>query len=246
MMELADRKELSKYCRMNEEYLKGPVRSVVLEFQGLNRYEYFEQLSCDLELELADTDILYVIPYTAPWSWMNSAAVRYTDWLLDNLFRLLEIPAKAPVISTGFSMGGLAALMYPTYSARLIAACMSNSPTCDLILHLAERPDLPRTIVNAFINHPEGLDSGIRSRSPIHQVDKLRDIPYFVIAGDMDREVIKSLHSDRLVEAMLLRGLNVIYRQLPTMRHWQINDYATLREAISFVKGGYAQMESGA
>lgn len=231
--------ELPRFCRTNLEYIHAPIRSIALEFQGLNRYEYFEQPSCGLELELAEAGVLYVIPYTAPWSWMNEAATRYTDWMLDNLFRVLELPQSTPIVSTGYSMGGLAAIIYPVYAKREIAACMANSPVCDLVRHIPERDDLPRTILNAFMASPQGLEEGVRSRSPVHQIDRLKDIPYLIVAGERDGEVFKARHSDRLAQMMRERGLRLDYRELPTMRHWQINDYATLRDAIAFVKGGY-------
>ena len=129
---------MSKFCHSNLRHIRGEIREVVLEFQGLNRYEYFTQPSRPQELLWADEGILFVIPYTHPWSWMNEASVAYVNWLLDELFRLLALDSATPIVSTGFSMGGQEAIIYPMYADRPVAAVMANSPVCDLKYHLTE------------------------------------------------------------------------------------------------------------
>ena len=239
MTPLKNISEIKKYCRANWEYIEGPIRSVVVEFQGLNRLEYLVQPSCQLELELASENILYVIPYTDPWGWMNETQAQYTDWLLERLFELLSIDRNVPVISTGYSMGGLGALMYPVFSRHNVSACMANSPVCDLVSHFTERDDLPRTLMSAFMSYPGGLEAGLESRSPIHQIDRLKQIPYFIVAGWKDTDVSIKNHSQRLTALMQERGMTLTYYALPTMIHWKINDYRVLRASIDFIKGGY-------
>ncbi|MCR4950965.1 MAG: prolyl oligopeptidase family serine peptidase [Solobacterium sp.] len=231
--------DLANYARTNLSSLRKPIRSIVLQFQGLNRYMYLTQPTCETELVLADHGDLFVIPYTAPWNWMNESALRYTDWLLDEIFRLFDLPKDLPIVSTGYSMGGLAALIFPIYSSHKVTACMANSPVCDLVSHFHERIDLPRTILNAFITYPDGLEAGIESHSPLHQVDKMPDIPYWIVAGGADEEVIKARHSDRLIEAMKARGLRVTYHDVEDMQHWQINRYDVLKEMHAFLKGEF-------
>ena len=74
--------ELDKYCRTNREVFKGEVKRVALLFQGLNRFEYYDQVTSNVELLLAEKSTLLVIPYLAPWSWMNVPSVLYTNWLV--------------------------------------------------------------------------------------------------------------------------------------------------------------------
>lgn len=243
MFTIASIEDLCHYAHVGLKGLTGKPRSIVLEFQGLNRYEFFVQPSCELELELASENILYVIPYTAPWSWMNECAVAYTNRLLDEIFRLFDLPQETPIVATGYSMGGLAALMYPVFASRPISASMANSPVCDLVGHYYERGDVPRTLANAFITYPDGIAAGIESRSPLHQLDKMKKIPYFIVAGDRDTEVLVERHCVKMIAAMRERGMRVIYHQLPTMHHWQIDDYSVLRAAVSFVKGGWKAVE---
>ena len=184
--------ELDKYCRTNREVFKGEVKRVALLFQGLNRFEYYDQVTSNVELLLAEKSTLLVIPYLAPWSWMNVPSVLYTNWLVEEIFRLFDLPQDTRIISTGFSMGGLAALVYPMFANREIAGVVANSPVCNLLEHFHERRDLPRTLLNAFISYPDGLEEGLRSRSPIHRIDAMKRIPYFIVAGGADDQVSKA------------------------------------------------------
>ena len=237
---------MSKFCHSNLRHIRGEIREVVLEFQGLNRYEYFTQPSRPQELLWADEGILFVIPYTHPWSWMNEASVAYVNWLLDELFRLLALDSATPIVSTGFSMGGQEAIIYPMYAGRPVAAVMANSPVCDLKYHLTERDDLPRTILSAFIVHSEGFDRGVESRSPIHCIDRLKDIPYLIISGGMDDQVNQDIHARRLVALMRERCMRVVHCESPTMRHWAIDDSGILRRSLAFIAGGYTDVAPGA
>lgn len=238
------RETLFRFARTNADALSRTIRGVVLEFQGLNRFEMHMQPSKPMELELADAGILFVIPYAAPWSWMNESAVRYTNEVLDAIFRIFALPGDTPIVSTGFSMGGLAALMYPVFAERPMAACYANSPVCDLPAHFHERDDVPRTLTTAFIAHPGGVQAGILSRSPLHRLDAMPDIPYRIVAGGLDTDVAKSRHGDGLVRAMERRGMNVIYDELPLMRHWQITNYGVYRAYVHFISGGYKQQRT--
>lgn len=52
--------ELDKYCRTNREVFKGEVKRVALLFQGLNRFEYYDQVTSNVELLLAEKSTLLV------------------------------------------------------------------------------------------------------------------------------------------------------------------------------------------
>lgn len=233
---LFQEEDLDKYCHWNKEKVKGQIKSIVLEFQGLNRYLMLDQPS-PLELELGERQVLYVIPYTAPWSWMNQSAVLYTNLLLESIFEALYLPVSTPIVSTGYSMGGQAALMYTIFSRRKISACYANSPVCDLVSHWGEREDLPRTLANAFINSPVGIENELKAHSPLFQVERFPDIPYMIVAGEADEQVDKKAHSDRFVEQMQAAGRDIRYCQLKDMKHWQISDYGIYRDYVDFICG---------
>ena len=233
---LFPKEELDRYCRWNGGRTGGNVKRVVLEFQGLNRVEMPDQPS-PLELELGERHVLYVIPYTAPWSWMNRSAVIYTDVLVESLFRALDLPSEVPLVSSGYSMGGQAALMYTLLGGHRISACYANSPVCDLTAHFQEREDIPRTLVNAFACGPGSLEAELEAHSPLFRAEELPDIPYMIVAGGADRQVHKNVHSDRFVSRMRELGRNVRYCEPADMKHWQITDYQVYRAYENFICG---------
>lgn len=238
-MKLQNKEELKKYCRSNMDYICKPIRQIIIEFQGLNRYEYYLQPSRPQELVWAHDGILFLIPYTQPWAWMNESCVQFVNWLIDEIYRLFELEDSVPIVSTGFSMGGLEALIYPIYATRKIAAVFANSPVCDLVSHFNERDDLPRTLMNAFIAAPGGMEEGIRSRSPIHQLDRMKDIPYLIVSGGSDDQVNEEIHSKRLVAKMKEKGLNIQHFSSPTMQHWAIDNFDIYKASMDFISGGY-------
>ena len=132
-------------------------------------------------------------------------------------------------------LGGLAALVYPMFANREIAGVVANSPVCNLLEHFHERRDLPRTLLNAFISYPDGLEEGLRSRSPIHRIDAMKRIPYFIVAGGADDQVSKANHADPLVKLMREKNFDITYHEIPTMRHWHINDYDVWKSMMDFI-----------
>ena len=134
-----------------------------------------------------------------------------------------------------WALGGLAALVYPMFANREIAGVVANSPVCNLLEHFHERRDLPRTLLNAFISYPDGLEEGLRSRSPIHRIDAMKRIPYFIVAGGADDQVSKANHADPLVKLMREKNFDITYHEIPTMRHWHINDYDVWKSMMDFI-----------
>ena len=104
-----------------------------------------------------------------------------------------------------------------------------------LLEHFHERRDLPRTLLNAFISYPDGLEEGLRSRSPIHRIDAMKRIPYFIVAGGADDQVSKANHADPLVKLMREKNFDITYHEIPTMRHWHINDYDVWKSMMDFI-----------
>ena len=121
-------------------------------------------------------------------------------------------------------MGGLSALIYTKYAAkRTPVCCAANSPVCDLLKHYTERPDLPRTIYHAFASYDGILEEAIKTASPIHLVNDLPDIPYYIVHGTADSAVNKELHSDNFVSKMKSAGKNIIYDEVEGMRHCKLD-----------------------
>jgi dipeptidyl aminopeptidase/acylaminoacyl peptidase len=229
------RDEMRQVAWIGEDYVKGRVRGVVLVLHGLGFAALKEEPSTE-ELAWARAGGLVVFPYYGPWSWMNRQARAFVDELVDAVYAAYRLPPRAPLISTGGSMGGGCALLYTRYAKRPIAGCLALFPVCDLRFHFNERPDLPRTIRHAFRGYPEDLDTLLAEHSPLCQVDRMPDVPYLIIHGDQDKAVAKARHSDRLVAAMRKRKMKVEYVEVSGMGHGGPIPLEVVERRVQFVQ----------
>ncbi|MBQ8508279.1 MAG: prolyl oligopeptidase family serine peptidase [Clostridia bacterium] len=229
---------LRNFAYSNDKIVKRPIKGVVLSFFGLGGMTMYSVDTVEGRY-FAESGILYVVPYTNPWAWMNWQTVCYTDEILDVLFEHYELPDDLPVVSTGGSMGGQSALVYMVYAQRTPIACVANCPVCDLLYHYTERPDLPRTLYSAFWNEEGGVADVLKTASPIHLVDKMPDAEYYIFHCTEDKAVNKQQHSDRFVE-LLEEKRNVDYIEVPDRGHCDLPEnmrelYLSLaRDAILF------------
>ena len=209
------------YC--NNHICKKPVKGIVLSFFGLNVSVMYNEDTED-GIRYAEQGILYLFPYENPWSWMNKQAVDYADELVEVLFKAYDLPENLPIVSTGGSMGGLAALVYTAYAKRTPVACAANCPVCDLPYHFTERPDLPRTLYSAFASYNGTLEEAMRTASPLHIVDNLpTDSEYFIFHCEEDKSVNKQKHSDRFVEKLKINHKTEYYA-VPERGHCDLTD----------------------
>ncbi len=215
------------------QYLRGPVRGIILRFAGLGSTE-MRSGADPSELEWSDKGGLVVVPYHDPWAWMNGQTRAFVDELVDAVKRRHKLSEDIPVISTGGSMGGQGALVYTRYSRHGVVACFANCPVCDVPFHYTERPDLPRTFHHAYGSYGD-IDTKLREHSPLHLVGSMPKADYLIVHGMKDTAVAKAKHSDPFVAAMRAAGKNVEYIELPNMNHCGPMDYKTLRQTIEFV-----------
>jgi len=230
---------MHQFAYTNENECPGPYKAIVLDFHGLG---FSRMVSETPSFAQACTEhaVLYVFPYYGPWSWMNDVAVKFTDSIIDAAFEKYQLAQDTPIISTGGSMGGLSALTYTRYAKRTPAACAVNRPVCDLPYHFTERVDLPRTIYHAFAHYDCGLEEAMESASPMHQVDHMPDIPYYIVHGDADKSVNMQRHPDRFVAKMREKNYTITYEQVPGMGHPDFEGDPVTRYwdfIFSFVKG---------
>jgi len=73
---------------------------------------------------------------------------------------------------------------------------------CDLPYHFTERPDLPRTLYNAFFDEAEDLQAAMEKRSPLHLAPVMPDVSYHLFHAEWDTAVFKEMHSDKFYEVM--------------------------------------------
>ena len=209
MQNLITAENLRSFAYCNNAICRMPVRGIVIEFFGLGNTSMFWD-DTDAGKFYAEQGILFLVPYNNPWAWMNRQAVAFTDELVDLLFEQYSLPENTPIVSTGGSMGGLAALIYTAYAKRTPKACVANCPVCDLPYHFTERPDLPRTLYSAFWNYECTMDEALRATSPLHlaRAGKMPDVKYTVFHCTADKAVNKDMHSERFLAAMTSRRID--------------------------------------
>lgn len=220
----------------------GTPRGVVVHFMGLSIQWQAQEGEEPRGLErvgaeaAAAAGAIFFVPYLDPWNWMNAVAVETTDRLIDLALGRAGLPPDAPVVSTGGSMGGLCALVWPRYTRHRVVAVAANCPVCDLPFHYTERPDLPRTLRAAFGAEPD-FGAALRAHSPLHLAPELPDVPYAVFHCAEDRAVDKASHSDKFVAAMRAAGRRVEYVEIPGRGHCDL-DEASRRRYAAFAAAG--------
>ena len=112
-------------------------RGAVVHFMGLGSQWQAKEGETPHGLEregaaaAAAAGAIFLVPYLDPWNWMNAVAVEATDRIVALALARAGLPADAPVVSTGGSMGGLCALVWPRYTRRRVrsnAAGLSETP----------------------------------------------------------------------------------------------------------------------
>jgi len=224
---------LDKFAWLSTEYVKQPITGIILRFPGLGSVGLKSDPDPS-DLEWGNAGAITVAPYQDPWGWMNPTVVTFIDDLVDAIRLRHQLGSEVPILSTGGSMGGHAALLYSMKSRHRVAACMALWPVCDLPFHYTERPDLPRTMHHAFGSY-EDVSAKLEQHSPLHQVKDMPDIPYLIVHGDKDTSVKKAAHSDPMVAAMRQRQLRLEYVECPNLGHGNPMDYATFCKILGFV-----------
>ncbi|MBO4769381.1 MAG: prolyl oligopeptidase family serine peptidase [Clostridia bacterium] len=201
MEKIINYKNLRSFAYSNDMLISGEIRGIVLDFFGLGGMAMFGQDPGDA-LEYARENIMYVVPYYNPWSWMNRQSVGFTDEIIGVLCEQYGLDDTVRIVSSGGSMGGLASIVYCAYAKITPVACVSNCPVCDLVYHFDERPDLPRTIYSALGEYECTLEEALRSCSPLHLADRLPHIPYTVFHCERDTAVLIEKHAIPFVREM--------------------------------------------
>lgn len=229
---------LSYYAYSNDKLIKGTIKGVVVEFFGLGCMAMYHEDTATGKF-YAENDVLYVLPYTNPWGWMNKEEVRLADEVLDVLYEHYGLDKNIPLVSIGGSMGGLACIVYTKYASRTPIGCVANCPVCDLPYHYTERVDLPRTLYSAFYSYEGTMEDALKSCSPLHLVPVLPEkTGYVIFHCEKDSAVNMGMHSDRFVKE-LSKIKDVPYIRVPNKDHCDLGEenVAKYREyVLSFIK----------
>lgn len=207
---------LRYFAYSNDVICKKPIRGIVMDFWGLGSTGMYHEDTDDGKY-YAEQGILFLIPYYNPWAFCNRQTVAYIDEVLDVVINHYGLQ-DAPLVFTGNSMGGLTALACTVHSAHKAVACLANCPACDMSNHIFDHPDLPHELYSAFGTYEGTLEEAMLTVSPVHLIDRMPDIPYYVFCGEEDKRVDKKKNSDQFVEKMK-KTHRITYYEIPGMGH---------------------------
>ena len=226
------------YARTNEKLLKLSPKGILLEFPGLGGDSCLGGVDkvgiydTEFSRQYAQRGIILAYVFTGPWSWMNKGAVRITDAVVKALLEKYCMEEDAPIVASGGSMGGLGAIIYSIESRQKITACVAACPCCDVVDRYDVVPEFPRTVISALAGYEDAsLWSAMKTISPMHRIDDMPYIPYF-ISGCCEDELFPEELTDRFVEKLLQKGHDVDYVRMPGQKHggFTLDGITRLRE----------------
>ena len=193
---------LRSYAYSNDKLIDGKIKGIVIDFFGLGCQAMFHH-DIDTGKFFAENNVVFLVPYTNPWGWMNRDEVRLADEVIDVIMEHYGLDSSCPIVSTGGSMGGLACIVYTKYAKHTPVGCVANCPVCDLPYHYTERVDLPRTLYSAFYSYDCSMDEALKSCSPLHLAPVLPEkTEYTVFHCDKDSAVNIDMHSEKFVKEL--------------------------------------------
>ncbi|MBE6542207.1 MAG: alpha/beta hydrolase [Ruminococcaceae bacterium] len=214
MNEYINQNTLCYYAQTNEKFIKSNPKGIILEFPGLGGgsclggVDNVEDYSSDFAKKCAENGIILAYVFTGPWSWMNEGGVRIADAVVDALCEKYSFN-NPTIVARGGSMGGLGALIYSLHSSHKITACSAACPCIDVIEAIYAHPNFPRTFISAVAGYKDSsLTESLMTLSPMHNIDKMPHIPYF-IACCCDDELFSEEELDRYVEKMRASGYDI-------------------------------------
>ena len=230
---------ITLYANTNEEFLKTPVKGVIVELPGLGGGSCLgggiERCSyeADFAIECGEQGVFVAYMFPGPWSWGNRGTARITDAVIRAIADKYDLGDNFPICVCGGSMGGEGALNFACDSNLKITACAAACPASDVYETMNICDDHPRTVISAIATYDMSFDEAIDSISPIKRVGEFPEIPYFVCSDGIDY-YCPSETCDKLVAMMKDRGLDVIYRQQPGCQHGEFTPevWAEIHEFI--------------
>lgn len=234
MSKIITYENLRSFAYSNDKLIKGEIKGVAIDFFGLGCQAMYNREDTKTGILLAEHNILFFVPYSNPWGWMNKQEINLTDEIMDVLFEHYNLDENTPIVSTGGSMGGLCSLVYPYYAKRTPIAVVSNCPVCDLPYHFTEREDLPRTLYSAFGECEGDFYDVLYQYSPYHLASKMPDIKYTIFHCSADSAVNIDKHSEKFVSAMKENGKDITYHIVPDREHCDLGaeEYELYYKAI--------------
>ena len=220
---------ITQYANTNEAFLTGSVRGIILEFPGLGGgsclggtlerrdYDYTPYAKA-----FASEGILLAYLFPGPWSWGNIGAVRMADGVVEALAKKYCLPDEFPLAVSGGSMGGLGSLIYTADTRYTLRCAAIACPCIDVPAAYSVHPDFPRTFFSAAAVYDLPMDKALERFSPVHRINDLPDIEYFISANG-DDELFPEEEIRKFSHRLEKQGRKVIYRNQPGTYHGQFD-----------------------
>ena len=238
MEKIINNENMRSFAYTNEKILVGTPKGIVIDFFGLGCQAMYKDDTRAGKF-FAENGVVYVVPYSNPWGWMNKDEVRLADEILDVLKEKYAFGDNYPLVSIGGSMGGLACIVYTKYAKHTPVGCVANCPVCDLPFHFTEREDLPRTLYSAFYGYDMSLEEALKATSPLHLVPILPEkTEYTIFHCEKDGAVNIDAHSEKFVKE-LSKTRDVKYIRVPDRDHCDLdeeNDKKYFEIALSYIE----------
>ena len=94
-------KKIKEFAFTNSNMIKGEPKGIVLRLRGLTLDIPLLELVREGR-RYAKEQMLFIYPYTAPWSWMNDETVE----LIDTVLEVYCGDRTIPIVAYGHSLGG--------------------------------------------------------------------------------------------------------------------------------------------
>ena len=212
------------FSRTNETLIKTKVKGIILEFPGLGGNSCLGGLmelgtyDDEFAAKCAEVGIVLVYMFSGPWSWMNKGAVKMTDAVVDAIIDKYKLSKDVPISVCGGSMGGLGAIIYSIETKHKIMSCAAACPCVDVLDRYNCNPSFARTFIRAVADYDMAVEDALKTISPMHRVDDMRKIPYFIVNCCAD-EIFPETQLDSYVETLNDKGYCVEYRKMPGKKH---------------------------
>lgn len=180
-----------------------------------------------------------VVPNLNGGHWMNDKACKTLDAVIEGMIKEHGVdPARVSILGT--SMGGGSGLAYTMSRPGRIRSICAVFPMTDFSKWVQESPNYIKGIANAHGVSPEDSASVLEALSPLQHAASFKDIPVFLIHGDIDA-IVPPHHSRDFAEALKKQGSPVTYREAHNVGHNDVAAEPFQQEIADFLTNAVAK-----
>jgi len=238
--EIVNINNLDWFCNTNENFLKTDPVGIVVELPGLGGGSCIggtsevKPYATPLAKKLAENGILLAYIPHGPWSFMDKGSVRYCDIIIDTLREKYDLSVDTPLVSLGGSMGGLGSLIYTASTKNQVSACVAACPVYDAVNKYDLHPMRARAMIGTVTSFDIPLYEALHIISPIHRINDMPSIPYFIVCDGADTVIDSEGLADYAKKLEEKTGSRVIFKYLKNIPHGGFTEDAW-NEMIEFI-----------